>query len=866
VHVSNVRTLPAPPPQISATPSSNSAVIRWGISTGATGYHIEINGEIRRAGSTTSHTVPNLLPDRVYPFRIRANNAAGEGPFSEEHRFRTLLSTPINLRVTAVTTTSVTVQWDAVPGATNYNVNFGGQVFNVTGTSRTFAGLEPDSRNTVTVIARNAHTESSVSANLITTTLPPVPQDITTSSALTSVSITWDRVVNATGYDLLFNGNNINVTANTAARRTHTVSSLLPNTAHTFSVRARNAGGNGEFSRQQSVSTLMPNTDIPLNLRVVSVTTATASMAWDAVPGAASYDLIFDGVTHGGSGTSRTVSGLTADTRYTANVRARNAHTHSGTSPNVIVTTLPLVPQNIDATATTNAVTVTWDRAVNATGYDLVFNGTSINVTASTAARRSHTVTGLTPGMPQRFSVRTRNVGGNGAFSPERTIHTMLATPLGLRLVSATTNSATVEWSPVERATSYEVRLDNGAVFTTTSTSRTFTGLNPNTSHVVAVRALNANTHSAFTGNMTLWTLTAVPTNVRATSTANMVTVMWDAVPGATNYCVNFNGIVNSLGNALSRSFTGLPDDTLHTFSVRSRNGRGDSAFSPQQSIRTLPLAPPAPTNLNGTVTHNTIVATWDAAPRATGYELIINGPGMSNVTFSTTATTRTITGLNPSSTYSLWVRAGNTTGWSGWSGARTLVTLIPPPTMPLNARATGITQTQATISWNAVAGAASYDLNFNGNTFNQTATSRTFTGLTPDRQHSFSVRAVNSSGASVFSPTGTFWTRRRNSHGNSPNTGNRGYFDGRGRYSTLDPVDAGTGAFIWDYRLLEIQGKNALNFTLHYNSKSRHNGMLGRKWSHSNNFMLEISNGQAYFTLPAGDFVPFTFNEASAL
>jgi len=867
-------TLSEPPNITSVTPATNSVAIIWERPFGATNFDVEINGEIRRAGNNQlGVSLTGLLPDTTYPFRMRSVNAGGAGPFGAIRNFRTLLTTPLNLRQTGATTTSVTVQWDAVTGATSYEVSFGGEVHSVTGTSRSFSGLEPDSRHTVTVRARNAHSQSNVSANFIATALPPVPQNIATTPALNAVAISWDRIVNATGYDLEFNGNNINVTSTTAARRTHNVSGLLPNTSHTFRVRARNAGGNGAFSTQHSASTLLPNTEIPMNLRIVSVTTTTATMAWNAVPGASSYDLSFDGVIHNATGTSRTVSGLTPDTRYTVNVRSRNAHTHSNPSANVIVTTLPPVPQNIDATATTNAVTVSWDRAVNATGYDLVFNGTNINVTATAAARRSHTVSGLTPATLQRFSVRTRNAAGNGAFSPEQTIYTLLPAPLNLRATALGTNSATVEWNAVDRATSYEVRLNNDTIFTTSSTSWTFTGLNPNTSHVVAVRALNANTSSAFTGNLTFITLTIVPMNVRATATVNSVNVMWDAVPGATNYDVNFNGVVTSLANVLSRNFPGLPSETLHTFSVRSRNVRGSSEFSPQQSIRTLPLAPPIPLNLNGTPTHNTITATWDAVPRATSYELRINGPGMANVVFDVSATTRVgtpiitrvITGLNPSSSYTLWVRANNAGGWSAWSAARVVVTLIPPPEMPLNVRAIGITQTQATISWNAVAGATSYDLNFNGNIVNQPATFRRFTNLIPDTRYTFSVRAVNSSGASTFSPVGFFWTRRRTSFGNSsPNS--RGYFDGRGRYGAIDPVDAGIGAFLWDYKLLEIQGKSALDFTLHYNSKSRYSGMLGRKWSHSNNFMLEINEGQAYFTLPAGEFAAFTYDEDSGM
>ncbi|WHX85777.1 fibronectin type III domain-containing protein [Bacillus paralicheniformis] len=76
-----------------------------------------------------------------------------------------LPSAPQNLRYTA-TTESVTVEWDAVEGATSYKVYRGAEkVFykEVTDTSCTLTGISPNTKLTVNVTAVNEVGESPMS-------------------------------------------------------------------------------------------------------------------------------------------------------------------------------------------------------------------------------------------------------------------------------------------------------------------------------------------------------------------------------------------------------------------------------------------------------------------------------------------------------------------------------------------------------------------------------------------------------------------------------------------------------------------------------------------------------------------------------
>ncbi len=58
--------------------------------------------------------------------------------------------------------------------------------------------------------------------------------------------------------------------------------------------------------------------------------------------------------------------------------------------------------------------------------------------------------------------------------------------------------------------------------------------------------------------------------------------------------------------------------------------------------------------------------------------------------------------------------------------------------------------------------------------------------------------------------------------------------YDMRTQIYSKDPVNLGTGNFIYDRKDLEIRGKVGLNFTRFYNAQKRDCGVLGQGWSHS--------------------------------
>ena len=133
-------------------------------------------------------------------------------------------------------------------------------------------------------------------------------------------------------------------------------------------------------------------------------------------------------------------------------------------------------------------------------------------------------------------------------------------------------------------------------------------------------------------------------------------------------------------------------------------------------------------------------------------------------------ATTATIAGLQPNTTYQVQVRAHNVGGESDWSPSGEGTTAAGPPDAPAAPTVTPNTgsATSLDVSWTAPAdnGAAisDYDVQYRAGTsgsfttwsFTGNGTSTTITGLTTGTSYEVQVAATNTAGTSAWSQSGT--------------------------------------------------------------------------------------------------------------
>ena len=513
--------------------------------------------------------------------------------------------------------------------------------------------------------------------------------------------------------------------------------------------------------------------------------------------------------------TSVTITGLTNGTTYEVQVRARNSvgrgpWSASGRGTPMSSATAPSRPATPSLTPGDGRLTVSWSAPANngapIIDYDVRHRpsgGGWTEIAGRTTT--SVTIAGLTNGTVYEVQVRARNSVGHGPWSP---------TARGTPMSSATTPSRpeaptlapgnrrlTASWSaPADNGASildYDVRhrpLGGSwtAIVGRTTTSVTITGLANGTTYEVQVRARNSVGHSPWSPSAR-----AAPTSGSAPSTPaaptltpgdGRLTARWGAPADNGSPIIDYDVRHRPVGGnwteiagrtTTSVTITGLTNGTTYEVAVRARNSVGHSSWS--RSSRGTPTsgsAPSTPAAPTLTPDDGRLTARW-SAPADNGSPIIDydvrHRPVGGNWTeiAGRTTTSATITGLTNGTTYEVAVRARNAFGRSSWSPSSrgTPAASASAPSTPAAPRVTP-GDGELTVSWRAPAdngapiehyelrgrseGAGTWaNVTASGDT-KITATSVTIGNLTNGTTYEFQVRAVNSVGASPWSPSGS--------------------------------------------------------------------------------------------------------------
>jgi chitodextrinase len=351
----------------------------------------------------------------------------------------------------------------------------------------------------------------------------------------------------------------------------------------------------------------------------------------------------------------------------------------------------PTVPIGLQATGvTTTTANITWSNStdnVGVTGYDVFRDLLFVGTTTIT----SYQLTGLTPNTGYAISVKARDAAGNvsaqSGYLPVQTLALIdtqaPSVPQNLQSANITSGSFTVSWNASAdnvAVTGYDVFRNGVFVGFSTATNFTFTGLAANTNYAIAVRARDAAGNiSTLSPGLLVKTLLlpdviapSVPANLQSSGvTTNAFAMTWSASTdniAVTGYEIFRDGVAVGTSPTTSYQFTGLTANTNYTITVRARDAAGNtSAQSAALVVKTQAnpdiIAPSVPTNLQSSgVTTNAFTVTWSASTDnvgVTGYEVYRNGVLVTTVT----NTTYSFTGLTPSTSYAITVKARDAAG-----------------------------------------------------------------------------------------------------------------------------------------------------------------------------------------------------------
>ena len=142
-------------------------------------------------------------------------------------------------------------------------------------------------------------------------------------------------------------------------------------------------------------------------------------------------------------------------------------------------------PSGLNASAITNtSATIGWSAVSGALNYDVDYkassSGTWINVATGTTSL-SENLSGLTQGTTYDYRVRANCSGGAGSYTQAQfTTTAPCSAPTGLSSSAITSSSATVSWSAVSGAVSYDVdyKLNSSGTWVNATTATTATSVN----------------------------------------------------------------------------------------------------------------------------------------------------------------------------------------------------------------------------------------------------------------------------------------------------------------------------------------------------------------------------------------------------
>jgi flagellar motor protein MotB len=579
--------IPSPPISLVATPSNETITVSFTAGSDG-GYSItkyqysyetsttnsgpwSLPSSWTDGGSTSPVRVTGLTNGTFYRVYLRAVNDVGNGETSTSviSKPRTVPNAPTIGTVSRVDSTTVTVSFtpptnDGGATISGYTVTSSPDGVTASGSESpiTIGGLKGGVTYTFSVKANNEAGSSSASSSTSGYTTDAIPPDVPTSFAATSnengqsvlswgaPSVTGGSAIET--YTVTSSPTSSGCTT-TVSTRTCTITGLTNGTLYTFTVKARNAVGEGEGASATATPSTVPS----------------APTALVATPGNGQVSVAFAAGANGGSAITNyqysTDDGLTWKNRT------------SGT------TASPILINSVSSSSTSlqNGFTYTIRlRAVNASSSLSSFGESSTAVTAT-----PRTV----PGAP--------------------TIGT--ATRTDSTTVTVTFTSNADGGSPI---TGYTVASTPGGLTATgTSSPITISGLQPVTTYQFSVTATNAagtgNASALSTSVTTLAIPPGAPGNVRATSGVDGQSVITWETPTVTGgssietYTVTSSPTSSGCTtptSTLTCTITGLTNGTLYTFTVKARNAIGEGTGATATATPSIPVVTPAPTPTPG--------------------------------------------------------------------------------------------------------------------------------------------------------------------------------------------------------------------------------------------------------------------------
>ena len=634
----------AAPSGLAVSNTISSLTLKWNAVTGATEYEVYRTGTDGKYSkiktvTSTSYVDTDVKNNTQYSYKIKAYNAAYTSAFSTAASLKKTQISVSNLKADA-NGSKVQLSWTGgVTGAEGYVIYRRTEGGSYTEIGRTSGNTYS---NTISAGIKYYYAVAVYSGSRTEDKCPEVgvmylaaPSGLSVSNTIASLTLKWNAVKGATGYEIYRAGTDGKYSKITTVTSTSYVdTSVKNNTQYSYKIKAYNTACASAFSTAASLK----KTQISVSNLKADANGSKVQLSWTGgVTGAEGY--VIYRRTEGGSYAEigRTSGNTYSDTisagiKYYYAVAVYSGSRTEDKCPEVGAMYLA-EPAVTGASNITSGVQVKWSQVTGATGYIVyrkgagkgwariadIKDGSTVNYTDTTAAS----------GTTYTYTVRAYNKDTMSDWNSTKSL--MRISDTTLTGASNITSGVQVKWSQVTGATGYIVYRKGAGkgwariadIKSGSTVSYTDKTAASSTTYTYTVRAYNGNTMGDWHSAKSLMRISDT-TLTGASNITSGVQVKWSRVTGATGYIVyrkSGSGSWGRIADIKSGSTVSYIDKTAasgttYTYTVRAYNGSTMGDWHSTKSVKRLS----DPKLTSASKVSGGINVRWTGVTGATGY------------------------------------------------------------------------------------------------------------------------------------------------------------------------------------------------------------------------------------------------------
>ena len=718
---------PSAPSGLSVSNTIASLTLKWNAVTGATGY------EVYRAGTdgkyskittvtSTSYVDTNVKNNTQYSYKIKAYNAAGTSAFSTAASLKKTQISVSNLKADA-NGSKVQLSWTGgVTGAEGYVIYRRTEGGNCTEIGRTSGNTYSD---TISAGIKYYYAVAVYSGSRTEDKCPEVgvmylatPSGLSVSNTIASLTLKWNAVKGATGYEIYRAGTDGKYSKITTVTSTSYVdTSVKNNTQYSYKIKAYNTACASAFSTAASLK----KTQISVSNLKADANGSKVQLSWTGgVTGAEGY--VIYRRTEGGSYAEigRTSGNTYSDTisagiKYYYAVAVYSGSRTEDKCPEVGVMYLA-TPSGLSVSNTIASLTLKWNAVKGATGYEIYRAGTDGKYSKiTTVTSTSYVDTSVKNNTQYSYKIKAYNTACASAFS---TAASLKKTQISVSNLKADANGTKVQLSwtgGVTGAEGYVIyRRTEGGSYTEigrTAGNAYSDTVSAGIKYYYAVAVYSGSRTEDKCPEVGAMYL-AEPAVTGASNITSGVQVKWSQVTGATGYIVYRKGAGKGWariadikeGSTVNYTDTTAASGTIYTYTVRAYNKDTMSDWNSTKSLMRI-----SDTTVTGASNITSgVQVKWSQVTGATGYIVYRKGAGkgwarIADIKSGSTVSYTDKTAAS-STTYTYTVRAYNGNTMGDWHSAKSLMRISDTTVTGASNITSGVQ-----VKWSRVTGATGY-------------------------------------------------------------------------------------------------------------------------------------------------------------